>query len=215
MASPYTTTQGGLEQQVGVNHFAHFLLFELLKPLLLDTAKKDGTTSLVINLSSAGHRFSGLKFNNKEELDSWNEGKGFHKWEAYGQAKTANILMANAITRKYGDQNLHGLSVHPGGIVTELARHLSDEDMKMFEDPNIQKIFKSPSQGAATTVWAAVSPHFEGQNGGRYLEDVGESAPADENAGPVSGGYRPWAYDQEKEDLLWTVSCDVVGLPQS
>jgi NAD(P)-dependent dehydrogenase (short-subunit alcohol dehydrogenase family) len=124
MAAPYGTTKDGFETQIGVNHFAHFLLFQLLKPILLETAKKEGTTSRVINLSSAGHRMNTIQFSNKGELDKWNSGEGYNKWGAYGQAKTANILMANMIDRKYGSQNLHGLSVHPGGIMTDLARHL-------------------------------------------------------------------------------------------
>ena len=99
--------------------------------------------------------------------------------------------------------------------MTELGRHLSEEDTKMFSDPNIQKIFKSPPQGAATTVWAAVSPHFEGANGGRYLADVGECGPIPEPAMMGAAGYCSWAYDEEKEDLLWRISCDVVGVPQS
>ena len=99
--------------------------------------------------------------------------------------------------------------------MTELGRHLSQEDLERFKDPNMQKIFKNPSQGAATTVWAAVSPHFEGANGGRYLADVGECGLIPENAGFGASGYHPWAYDQEKEDLLWKISCDAVGVPQS
>lgn len=215
MAAPFSKTKDGFETQIGVNHFAHFLLFQLLKPLLLETAKKTGTSSRVINLSSAGHRFGGLQFSDKASLDEWDNGKGYHKWQSYGQAKTANILMANEIERRYGDQNLHGWSVHPGGIVTELGRHLDQEDLKMFEDPEMQKIFKSPSQGAATTVWAAVSPHFEGKNGGRYLADVGECGPAPEERVPASAGYSPWAYDEKAEDALWKVSCEVVGVPDT
>ena len=213
MAAPFGTTSDNLETQIGVNHFAHFLLFKLLKPLLLESAKKDGTTSRVINLSSAGHRFCDIKFTSKAELDSWNKGEGYDKWQAYGSAKSANIHMANSISRMYGDQNLHGLSVHPGGINTELGRHLTEEDYKMFGDwDRMMKIFKSPAQGAATTVWAAVSPHFEGANGGRYLADVGECEPRAPDAGVADPGYSEWAYDDDKADKLWKISCEVVGV---
>ena len=72
-------------------------------------------------------------------------------------------------------------------------------------------LFKNASQGAATTVWAAVSPHFEGKNGGRFLEDSGEAAPV-ANAEDMTGpGYRSWAYDEEAEAALWRVSNEVVG----
>lgn len=95
MAAPYGTTKNGFETQIGVNHFAHFLLFQLLKPELLATAKKDGTTSRVVTLSSAGHRRGRVNFTNKEELDKWNKGENFNKWGSYGQAKTANIYMVS------------------------------------------------------------------------------------------------------------------------
>ena len=111
MACPYGTTQDRFENQIGVNHFAHFLLFQLLKPCLITSAKESGTTSRVIGLTSAGHRFSGIKFSNKAELDAWNKGEGYDKWQAYGQAKTANIYMANSITRHYASQNVLGWSV--------------------------------------------------------------------------------------------------------
>ena len=95
MAAPYGTTKDGFETQIGVNHFAHFLLFELLKPLLLETAKTDGTSSRVVNLSSAGHRMGTVQFSNNAELEKWNKGENYHKWASYGQAKTANILMVS------------------------------------------------------------------------------------------------------------------------
>ena len=87
---------------------------------------------------------------------------------------------------------LHATSVHPGGIMTDLGRHLTPEDFKMFENPEFQRAFKNPAQGAATTVWAAVSPHFEGKNGGQYLMDVGETGPMADDAGV--GAAEPPAY---------------------
>ncbi len=77
--------------QIGVNHFAHFLLFQELKGLLLSSAKSSGTPSRVVNLSSAGHRFSPVVFSDRASLDAWNKGEGYQKWKAYGSAKTANI----------------------------------------------------------------------------------------------------------------------------
>lgn len=210
MACPYSTTKDGLELQIGVNHFAHFLLFQMLKPCLLASAKESGTASRVVNLTSAGHRYSGIKFSNKVELDAWNEGKDYQKWQAYGQAKTANIHMANSINRRYGGEGLVGLSVHPGGIMTNLARHLTPEDFEVYDWAKIQHMFKNTSQGAATTVWAAVSEHFEGKNGGRYLADVGETSPAIGDM--LDPGYFEWAYDEATEETLWNISCEVVGV---
>lgn len=121
--------------------------------------------------------------------------------------------MANEISRRYGSQGLIGLSLHPGGINTELGRHI---DMKEIEDLGgeaMMKTFKSPAQGAATTVWAAVSPHFDkAENGGRYLSDVGEAEPITEQSemgGPV---YAQHAYNPEGEKALWKISCEVTGV---
>lgn len=213
MASPFMTTSDGFEQQIGVNHFAHFLLFQLLKPCLISSAKESGTTSRVINLSSLGHRRSGIVFTDQASLEAWNQGEGYEKWLAYGQSKTANILMANGISHRYHDQGLEGWSVHPGGILTELSRHLNEDDLARFSEETMRTLFKSADQGAATTVWAAVSDHFEGgKNGGRYLEDVGESPPG--KAGQQMGepGYQPHAYDEAAEKRLWDISCKVVGV---
>ena len=213
MAAPYGVTSDGLETQIGVNHFAHFLLFQLLKPLLLASAKETGTSSRVINLSSAGHRLSTERFSNKAELDAWNSGRDYQKFQSYGQSKTANIHMANSIDRHHASSNLVALSLHPGAIKTELGRHMSEEDYAVFGDmKRFEKIYKSASQGAATSVWAAVSSHFEGKNGGRYLADVGECGPLAKDADVAYPGYAMHAYDEEAEERLWKISCDVVGV---
>lgn len=113
------------------------------------------------------------------------------------------------------------LSVHPGGIVTELGRHLSAEDLELFGgEEGFKKmqttVFKNTDQGAATTVWAAVSPHFTTKNGGQYLEDVGESMPEGQATGGGSGsgvgGFKAHAYDEDGEEKLWKLSCEVVGV---
>ena len=138
MATPEGKTEDGLELQIGTNHFAHFLFFQLVKPVLLSTTAS-GNSVRVIAISSAAHRRSGINF------DDINSSQGYDKWVAYGQSKTANIYMANSIERHYGSKGLHGLSVHPGGIMTDLPRHLSAEDIKMFD--NMVHKFKSPEQG--------------------------------------------------------------------
>lgn len=213
MACPYTRTTDGFELQFGTNHLGHFLLFQLLKPLLIATAARSGTPSRVINVSSAGHRRSGIRW------DDWNWASeaAYNKFLAYGQSKTANIYMANELERRYGaTQGVHGWSVHPGAIATELGRHMQPGELEAMGIDKIQHLFKSPEQGAATTVWAAVAEHFEGKNGGRYLADVGESAPMVPGEEPVPAGseYAPHAYDEEAEKRLWKLSCEAVGVPE-
>lgn len=114
MACPPSKTKDGLELQIGTNHFAHFLLFQLLKPTLLRSAEESATTSRVVNLTSSGHRFAGIDFNDIQ----LEQPGAYEKWKSYGQSKTANISMANSISRHYGSRNLHGWSVHPGGKLT-------------------------------------------------------------------------------------------------
>lgn len=210
MACPYSKTKDGFENQIGTNHFAHFLFFQLLKPLLLKSAAESGISSRVINVSSFGHRMSSV------HLDDigFSDGKTYNKWVAYGQSKTANIFMASSIERHYGKQGVRGLSLHPGGILTPLTRHMDEEDNKLIDLEGMQPFLKSPEQGAATTVLAAVSPHFESQNGGRYLADCGECGPMDENPRPAASGYAPHVYDEDTEEKLWKLSNAAVGLPE-
>lgn len=140
----------------------------------------------------------------------------YKKWPGYGQSKTANIYTASSITRHYGKQNLIGLSVHPGAIKTNLSRHLSEEDFKIMGDPaKAAPMYKSPEQGAATTVWAAVSPHFEGKNGGMYLGDVGEASKATPNDRPAVAAYYPHTYDEDAEERLWKLSCKTLDVPEN
>lgn len=207
-ACPYSTTKDGFELQIGTNHFAHFLLFQLVKPLLLKSAAESGTPSRVVNLSSSGHRFGGVHF---DDINFTKDPSSYDKWLSYGQSKTANIYMASSIERHYGSKNLHALSVHPGGIHTELGRHLEQSEYQSFD--KFAHIFKSPAQGAATTVWAAVSPHFEGKHGGRYLADVGEEGPVAPDADLIAAGYAPHIYDAEAEEKLWQLSLETLGLP--
>lgn len=208
MAPPRGFTKDGFETQFGTNHLAHFLLSQLLKPLLLESASKSGTTSRVVVVSSFGHSMSEVHF---DDLDF--DKTGYEKWAAYGQSKTANIYMANSITRHYGDRNLIGLSLHPGGIMTELARHMEQADYEMLKIEELHHHFKSVDQGAATSVWAAVSPHFEGkEKGGVYLGDCGECGPLPEEVSTMPAGYAGHAYDEEKEERLWKISCEATGV---
>ncbi|GAQ78931.1 NAD(P)-binding Rossmann-fold superfamily protein [Klebsormidium nitens] len=206
MACPEGQTQDGFETQFGTNHLGHFLLFQLLKPLLL-TSSTPEFQSRVVSLSSTGHGFSGIHF---DDLDL--KKAGYQKWVAYGQAKTANIYLATEIERRYGAQGLHATAAHPGGIIsTGLARHMEPEEVDSFLSPEWQKKMKDVEQGAATTVWAAVGKEWEGK-GGKYLENVSESAKPKDEADPFSDGYAKHAYDAEAAKKLWAVSLELVGM---
>ncbi|KAF2097564.1 NAD(P)-binding protein [Rhizodiscina lignyota] len=200
-------TKDGFEMHLGTNHLAHFLLFQLVKSALLASSTPE-FNSRVICLTSSGHRASGIHF------DNYNLDGEYDMWVAYGQAKTANLYMANEIERKYGSQGLHGLAVHPGNIATPLQKHVTQEQWAQWStDPTIPAIMKSTEQGAATTLLAAIGKHYEGV-GGRYLEDVGEWGPVEHS--PIQSiveiGYESWAFDQEKEERLWKDSCKMVGV---
>ncbi|KAL8654724.1 MAG: hypothetical protein Q9226_003319 [Calogaya cf. arnoldii] len=199
-------TADGFESQIGTNHLAHFLLFVLLKPTLLASSTPE-FNSRVINLSSSGHRASPVQIGNYNFDDG-----NYSPWVAYGSSKTANIYMANEIERRYGGKGLHGLSVMPGGIMTGLQEHVPDAVKASWDvDVEVKNYMKSPAQGAATTVYAALSKEWEGR-GGRYLEDCAESPPVAPSGGQTAVGYAPHAYDVEPARKLWADSCRMVGV---
>ena len=202
MATPEGKTADGFETQFGTNHLAHFLLFQLLKPFLL-ASSKPSFNSRVVCLTSSGHRGAGIQF------DNYNFEKGdYAPWTAYGQSKTANIYMANEIERRYGPKGLHGLSVMPGGIMTGLQVHVIDQISAGLDEA--RNYMKSPEQGAATTVYAALSKEWEGR-GGRYLEDCQEGERTDDPS-PLAVGFHPRAYNEEGEKKLWRDSLRFVGI---
>ncbi|KAH7161726.1 hypothetical protein EDB81DRAFT_944349 [Dactylonectria macrodidyma] len=209
MCTPEGRTVDGFETQFGTNHAGHFLLFQLLKPALL-AAATPSFGSRVISLSSIGHRAGGVRF------DDFNFDKvgSYDPWLAYGQSKTANIYLANEIERRYGAAHLHALSVHPGFILTNLGRYMDPAVMaEGTKDPETLKKLKNKTQGAATTVYAALSAEWEGR-GGRFLSDCAEALAVQPGVNYLSPdpGYAPWAYDQDKAAKLWVESNKLVGL---
>ena len=206
-------TADGFESQFGTNHLAHFLLFQLLKPLL-QSSSTTTFPSRVVNLSSSGHRAGGI---HPEDYGLDSTPESYSPWAAYGQSKTANIYMANEIERRYGtkeDRPIHAWSLHPGGIMTGLQSHVPSSMKETWSSSTqIQNYMKSPAQGAATTIVAAVaSGPFSGK-GGMYLEDCDVSGPVPEgNESPLASGYAKHAYDEEKEKRLWGDSCRMVGV---
>ncbi|KAK5137117.1 hypothetical protein LTR08_001126 [Meristemomyces frigidus] len=199
--TPHAVTKDGYEKQFAVNHLAHFLLFNLLRPLLLRSSTPS-LNSRVVCVSSVAHGFSTVQLGNynldkppQEQYDPMCELEGdYNPMILYGQSKTANIWFANEIDRRYGGKGLHGLSIHPGTIVTAGW-----------------KIFKSVEQGAATQVLAAVGKDYEGKDG-MYLDDCGVGQPIPDDVQIGISGYRPWAYNPDGERRLWKDSLDMVGV---
>ncbi len=207
MACPLSRTADGLEMQIGTNHFGHFALAYGLAPALERGANEAKRPSRVVALSSIGHRRSGVNFD-----DPHYRARDYDKWEAYGQSKTANALFAVGFHRHFADRGVTANAVHPGGIMTPLQRHLPREEMIAFgwidETGKVNDRFKSPAQGASTSVWAATGPELEGV-GGLYLEDCRQAAPFDK-AFPFAG-VMDHARDPEAAERLWTLSLETTG----
>ena len=202
MACPEARIEGGWESQFGVNHLGHFVLTRGLLPALLAA-----DSPRVVSLSSIGHRRGGVNF---EDINF--EKTPYEKWTAYAQAKTANALFALGLDMKYADQGLRAFSVHPGGIMTPLQRHLQNEEMIALgwldENGNLSELaaalFKSTTQGCTTTLWAATSDMLDGK-GGLYCEDCDVAELADEDT-PRYFGVAQWAVDPDLAVKLWELS---------
>jgi len=207
MACPQGTTVDGFELQFGTNHLGHFLLGVLLAPSLVESAETGGAPSRLVSLSSRGHAFADV------DLEDWNfEHTPYDPFVAYGRAKTANALFALGFQQRYGDHGVLALSVHPGGIHTELGRHMTRETIASLLErigPGGNFAWKTIPQGAATSVWAATSPNLRG-HGGAYLEDCSVAETGDDES--LNSGVRPYAIDPERADALWTLSERLVGL---
>jgi NAD(P)-dependent dehydrogenase (short-subunit alcohol dehydrogenase family) len=205
MASPLFRLGPGWEGQFATNHLGHFALTNRVWPAL-----SAGGGARVVELSSGGHRRSPIRWD-----DMFFE-RDYDKWQAYGQAKTANALFAVQLDKLGAGAGVHAFAVHPGGILTPLQRHLPREEMVSLgwidEDGNPREgvPFKTPEQGAATTCWAATSPQLDGM-GGVYCEDcdVAELVPDDPSLG---SGVRGYAVDPGEAARLWEVSAELTGV---
>jgi NAD(P)-dependent dehydrogenase (short-subunit alcohol dehydrogenase family) len=208
MATPETRVGPGWEAQFATNHLGHYTLTNLLWPAL--TAAPDGAR--VVALSSTGHKRSAIRFD-----DLMFERDPYEKWQAYGQAKTANSLFAVHLDALGQDAGVRAFAVHPGGILTPLQRHLSKQEMVDFgwidEDGNqLETRFKTPEQGASTSTWAATAPALAGM-GGVYCEDADIAAPTDP-ASPDARvrGVDAHAIDRDAAVRLWAVSAQLTGV---
>jgi NAD(P)-dependent dehydrogenase (short-subunit alcohol dehydrogenase family) len=179
----------------------------LLAPSLVESAETGGAPSRLVSLSSRGHAFADV------DLEDWNfEHTPYDPFVAYGRAKTANALFALGFQQRYGDHGVLALSVHPGGIHTELGRHMTRETIASLLErigPGGDFAWKTIPQGAATSVWAATSPDLLG-HGGAYLEDCSVAEIGDDES--LNSGVRPYAIDPVRADALWTLSERLVGL---
>src|SRR3989344_5841595 len=206
MACPQSYTAQDLEMQIGTNHFGHFLLSILLARSLMNAAE-EGRQSRLVSLSSIGHRRSGIHFD-----DIHYRQRPYDKWEAYGQAKTANALFAVGFDARFADLGINANAVIPGGIMTPLQRHLPREEMIAFgwmdESGKTNDRFKSTEQGASTSVWAALGDELEGV-GGLYLENCAQALPWTQD-NPFEG-VMPHALDPETAERLWAVSEETTG----
>lgn len=202
MACPLARVGPGWESQFGVNHMGHFALTQALMPVLSEGAR-------VVALSSTGHKISDILWD-----DIQYDRTDYDKWQAYGQAKTANALFANALSRRLKDRGGLAFSVHPGGIFTPLQRHLPKEEMIALgwlgEDGEPSELakagFKTPEQGCATTLWAASAPELADKPG-VYCEDCDIAAPTDPEA-PTARffGVNAHACDDDNAERLWSLS---------
>jgi len=209
MATPLGKTTDGFETQFGTNHLGHFVLVNRLASLISSGGR-------VIALASSGHRFADVDVD-----DPGFERTPYEPFFAYGRSKTANILFAVAFDRRHRARGVRAAAVHPGGIHTELARHMGEGQItELVERINSQLAsegkapfeFKSIPQGAATSVWAAVVASAE-DIGGRYCENchVSEVVADDVVITPVSEGVRRYALDAANADALWRKSEEMVG----
>ncbi|HTU09814.1 MAG TPA: SDR family NAD(P)-dependent oxidoreductase [Allosphingosinicella sp.] len=203
MATPFGHTADGFETQFGTNHLGHFLFVNRITGLIADGGR-------LVNVSSAGHRYSDV------DLDDPNfERTPYDRWQAYGRSKTANILFAVEFDRRYQGRGVRATAIHPGGIMTELSRHMADGELEaLIEELNATRPegeafeLKTVPQGAATSVWAGVVAPAE-EVGGRYCEDCHVAGFTDGDE--LRDGVRTYALDPDNAKALWTKSEELVG----
>jgi NAD(P)-dependent dehydrogenase (short-subunit alcohol dehydrogenase family) len=209
MATPFGHTADGFETQFGTNHLGHFVFVNRIAPLIR-------TGGRLINLSSSGHRFANV------DLDDPNfERTPYDPFVAYGRSKTANILFAVAFDQRHREHGVRAAAVHPGGIQTELARHMDPSHLQAMVDQISKQLeavgkgpfqFKTIPQGAATSVWAGVVASA-GEIGGQYCENchVGKIVADDVTISAISEGVRGYALDPNNAEALWKKSEELVG----
>ncbi|MEU9687883.1 SDR family NAD(P)-dependent oxidoreductase [Amycolatopsis japonica] len=202
MAAPERRVGPGWESHFAICHLGHHALVNRLWPAL-----KAGGGARVVTVASSGHHSSPMRW------DDVQFERGYDRWLAYGQAKTANVLFAVHLDKLGAEHGIRAFSLHPGAILTPLQRHLRPEEMveRGWIDEHGNQAdpeFKSPERGAATQVWAATSPRLDGM-GGLYCEDCDVAEVAAEEGEWV--GVRPYAIDAGEAERLWKFSAGLTG----
>ncbi|MFD5034567.1 SDR family NAD(P)-dependent oxidoreductase [Streptomyces sp. NPDC058405] len=202
MASPETRVGTGWEAQFATNHLGHYALVNRLWPAI----ERGG--GRVVSVSSNGHQLSDIRW------DDVHFAHGYDKWQAYGQAKTANALFALRLDELGRDAGVRAFSLHPGTIATQLGRYMSQEELAELTETigasPTNSGWKTPEEGAATQVWAATSPQLAGM-GGVYCEDCDIAEPAAEGA-VLGSGVSAWAADPDRAARLWKLSAELTGV---
>jgi NAD(P)-dependent dehydrogenase (short-subunit alcohol dehydrogenase family) len=209
MATPFGHTADGFETQFGTNHLGHFVFVNRIAPLISSGGR-------LINLASSGHRFS-----NVDLQDPHFERTPYDPFVAYGRSKTANILFAVAFDQRHRARGVRAAAVHPGGIQTELGRHMDPSHVQAMIGQMNQQLaaegkapfqWKTIPQGAATSVWAGVVAPAD-EIGGRYCENchVGEIVPDNVTISAISEGVRGYALDPNAAEALWKKSEELAG----
>jgi NAD(P)-dependent dehydrogenase (short-subunit alcohol dehydrogenase family) len=199
MACPESKTSNGWDLQFAVNHIGHFVLTHEL----IDSMDQS-SGARIINLSSTAHKFSGICW------DDIHFSNSYDKWVSYGQSKTATSLFSIELDRRFKDKNIRSFAVHPGGIFTPLQRHLQQEEMVAMgwlnEDGSLSELakagFKSSTQGASTSLWAATSSQLDNK-GGLYCENCDVANLAGGSPEERYFGVRDWAVDSDEAKKLW------------
>ncbi len=207
MRTPFGHTADGFETQFGTNHLGHFVFVNRIASLIAPGGR-------LVNVSSSGHRYADV------DLDDPNfERTPYDPMVAYGRSKTANILFAVEFNRRHKARGVRATALHPGGIKTELDRHMVPGELEtLVAQINAQLAaagqpafeFKTVPQGAATSVWAAFVAPAE-DVGGHYCENCQVSKITEGLISPVSPGVRAYALDPERAKALWAKSEEMVG----
>ena len=207
MATPFGHTTDGFETQFGTNHLGHFVFVNRIAALIAPGGR-------LVNVASSGHRFADV------DLDDPNfERTPYDPFIAYGRSKTANILFAMAFDQRHRARGVRATALHPGGIQTELGRHMAQESLEaMIKQINVDLAkdgqppyrWKTIPQGAATSVWAGIVAPAD-EVGGRYCENCHVSTITEGIISPVSEGVRAYALDPKHAGALWSKSEELVG----
>jgi NAD(P)-dependent dehydrogenase (short-subunit alcohol dehydrogenase family) len=213
MATPFGHTADGFETQFGTNHLGHFVLVNRIAPLIRSGGR-------LVNLSSAGHRYSNVDLN-----DPNFEHTKYEPFVAYGRSKTANILFAVAFDQRHRQRGIRAAAVHPGGIHTELGRYTDPSRLELMVKQINEQLasegkppfqWKTIPQGAATSVWTAVVASAD-EVGGRYCENchVGQVVADNVTITAVTEGVRAHTLDPTSAEALCKKRREFLTIPPS